>query len=142
MPAACCLLQAIAQNDRIAQLETEVIAASGVTRIEKLITLVDACIAEGRYDKAAEWAEEAEDFSKRLRRPDLRAVALNREGKAMVLGGKRKAAARFRQSNDLLRENGGSHNKNLALDNLEYLRQLAIKSGDKDDIVKVEEQIA
>lgn len=142
--ACCCLLPlaAIAQNDRIAQLETEVIAASGVTRIEKLITLVDACITEGRYDKAAEWAEEAEDFSKRLRRPDLRAVALNREGKAMVLGGKRKAAARFRQSNELLRENGGGHNKILALDNLEYLRQLAIKSGDKDDIVKVEEQIA
>ena len=132
---------ATAQSDRIAQLEREVIAASGVTRIEKLITLVDACIAEGRYDKAADWAEEAEDFSKRLRRPDLRAVALNREGKAMVLGGKRKAAARFRQSNELLRD-GGGHNKTLALDNLEYLRQLALKSGDAGDVVKVEEQIA
>jgi class 3 adenylate cyclase len=129
-----------AQNGRLEQLETEMLAASGPQRVEKLILLATTCIEIGQYDKAIDWAEEADDFSKRIRVPELRARALNLEGKAMVLAGKRKAAGRFDQSNDLLHR-GNSPNKNLMLDNLEQLKKIYLKAGDTKDLAEVELQI-
>jgi class 3 adenylate cyclase len=132
---------ASAQNDRIQQLEAEARAASGTDRVTKIIALTDAYIQAGNYDKAADWADEADDFAKRLRLPQLRAVALNRAGKAMMYAGKRKAAGKFEQSLEILRSSR-SGDKNLALDNLENLRQLAIRSGREKDLAEVEAQIA
>ncbi|MBK7939315.1 MAG: hypothetical protein IPJ82_20520 [Lewinellaceae bacterium] len=101
----------------------------------------DAYAEAGNYDKAADWAEEAGDFAKKLRLPALRATALNREGKAMMLGGKRKAAGRFEQSLEVLRSTA-SGDKTLAMDNLEHLRTLALRSGREKDIASVNDQIA
>ncbi len=137
---ACFFAQtAFAQN--IEQLEAEARAASGSDRVVKLIALTEACIAAGDYDKAIKWADEAADFAKKIKQPELRAKALNREGKAMVLGGKRKAAGKFEQSLNVLRD-ARSGDKALALDNLENLRQLAIRAGKEKDIAEVEAQIA
>ncbi len=131
----------IAQTDRIQQLEAEMRAASGADRVEKLIRLSEANFEAGNYDKAEDWAEEAGDFAKRLRLPALRATALNREGKAMMLNGKRKASGRFEQSLDVLRSIS-SGDKGLAMDNLENLRNLAQRAGKSKDIAEINEQIA
>ncbi|MCW5921195.1 MAG: hypothetical protein KIS77_02550 [Saprospiraceae bacterium] len=127
-----------AQN--IQQLEAEARAASGTDRVEKLIALAEALTQAGDYDNAIKWADEAADFAKKLKQSELRAKALNREGKAMMLSGKRKAAGRFEQSLDLLRSTR-SGNKALALDNLENMLALARKGGRSKDIADIEAQI-
>lgn len=130
-----------AQADRIQQMEADMRAASGADRVEKLIRLSEANLEAGNYDKAEDWAEEAGDFAKRLRLPALRAEALNREGRAMKLNGKRKAPGRFEQSLDILRSIG-SGDKSLAMDNLENLRDLALRAGKSKDLTEINEQIA
>jgi adenylate cyclase len=129
-----------AQADRFQQLETEMRAASGADRVEKLIQLSDAYLDAGQYDKAANWADEAGDFARKLRLQYQRAVALNREGKAMMLAGKKKAGNRFEQSLDILRSMD-SPDKNLALNNLVALRTLAQRTGKAKDIAEIEDQI-
>jgi len=130
---------AFSQN--IQQMEAEARAASGIDRVEKIIALTEAYIAAGDYDKAAEWADEAADFAKKIKQPELRAKALNREGKAMILGGKRKAAGRFELSLDILRSNRTA-DKQLMLDNLENLRQIALRAGREKEVADIEAQIA
>lgn len=130
---------AFAQN--LQQMEAEARAASGIDRVEKIIALTEAYIAAGDYDKAAEWADEAADFAKKIKQPELRAKALNREGKAMALGGKRKAAGRFELSLDILRSNRTA-DKQLMLDNLENLRQIALRAGREKEVADIEAQIA
>lgn len=129
-----------AQSTQLQDLENQVLGASGVNRVEKTVQLVDALIASGQYDKATDWADEASDFAKKIKAPEWRAIALNREGKAMILAGKRKAYGRFLQSYEVL-EDIGSSNKTLMLDNLSQLRQLAVKNGDNKDIAKIDEKI-
>ncbi|MBV6441246.1 MAG: hypothetical protein EPGJADBJ_02927 [Saprospiraceae bacterium] len=131
-----------AQSDRIQQLEAEVRGASGAARVEKLIELSNAYVHAGNYEKAEDTANEAADFARKIGQSMLRAVALNSEGKAMVLSGKRKAAGKFEQSLDILRDSR-SNNKSLMLDNLENLRQIAIRAGKKEkEIAGIEARIA
>ncbi len=130
-----------AQTDHLRQLEEQMIGASGTARVEKLIALADACIEVGQYDKAADWADEAESFAKKIRIPELRALAYNRYGRALALGGKRKAASKFESSLEILQDTK-SQNKALMLDNLENLKRLALRSGDKKDLAAAEAQIA
>lgn len=140
-PCLFALTALVAQTDRLRQLEEQMIASSGPTRVEKLIALTDACIEVGQYDKAADWADEAESFAKKVRAPELRALAYNRYGRALALGGKRKAAGKFEESLDILQDIK-SQNKALMLDNLENMKRLALRSGDKKDLAKAEAQIA
>ncbi len=138
-----------AQGPSLQQLEAEAKAASGVTQWEKMIGLSDAYLNAGNFEKAADWAGDAADLAKRLRAPDRRAVALNRQGKALLradkrgglFGNKDRAAPKFRQSADILRENGISNNT-LALDNLENLRTLAQRAGRNGDLAELDKQIA
>ncbi|HOY07927.1 MAG TPA: adenylate/guanylate cyclase domain-containing protein [Saprospiraceae bacterium] len=130
-----------AQSAKIQALEDQLRPAFGPGRVSLYIALSDACIEEGQFDKAADWAEEGADFARKIKQSDLRAVALNRQGKAMMLGGKRKAAGRFEASLDILRENGNT-NKTLVLDNLHNLRRLSERSGKAKDIALIDDQIA
>ena len=140
LPIAFCSFHSIfAQN--LQQMEADARAASGPDRVEKIIALTEAYTRAGNYDKAIEWADEAGDFARKIKQPELRARALNSEGKAMVLGGKRKAAGKFEQSLEILRDIR-SDNKQLALDNLESLRQIAQRSGKEKEIAAIELQIA
>ena len=135
------MLCAHAQSAKIQALEDQLRPAFGPGRVSLYIALADACMEEGQFDKAADWAEEGADFARKIKQSDLRAVALNRQGKAMMLGGKRKAAGRFEASLDILRENGNT-NKTLVLDNLQSLRRLAERSGKAKDIAVIDDQIA
>ena len=128
------------QTDQIQALEETLRGASNTGRVDVLLQLSDAYLKAGQADKAEDMAEEAADFARRIKKPELRAVALNREGKIMLTRGKKKAGAKFEQSLDILRDNKSS-NKTLALDNLENLRQLAIQAGRQKDLAMLEAQI-
>lgn len=142
-----CPLFLRAQTPKINQLEQELISASGALRAQKLIDLADANIEAGLFDRAADRAEEAEDLAKRLRLSDLRAAALNRQGKALArldkkgLFGKNRPAPRFQASNEILRETR-STNTALFVDNLENLRSLAEKAGKTQEIALLAAEIA
>lgn len=123
-------LSLIAQNTSIRSLEEQLTGASGVPRIELLIALADAHLAAGQAEKAIKAGEDAERLSDRLSQPEWRAVALNRIGHARVQGNKRRPNAPFEQSLRVLRQNN-IVNLALQLDNLEQLRQLALRAGDE-----------
>ncbi|MBK6931803.1 MAG: hypothetical protein IPH12_13450 [Saprospirales bacterium] len=82
-------LQLFSQSASIQQLETELRAASGIRRVETLLALSDAYLQTGDYEKAAEFAANATDLAGRIGRSDFKATALNREGKILVITGKR-----------------------------------------------------
>lgn len=130
-----------AQTDNIRLLESQLRGAEAAKRVEILIALADAHMYAGQYPQALKHADEAGDLAGRLRLSELRANALNREGKAMMLGGKRKAAGEFEQSLKILRDTRSS-NKTLALDNLDNLRTLAQRAGKEREVVALDEQIA
>ena len=130
-----------AQADKIRQLESQLEGAKDARRIELLIALADANLYAGVYDNAFKHADDAGDLAGKLKLPELRANALNREGKALMLGGKRKAAAQFEQSIKILRESR-SNNQTLILDNLENLRTIAQRAGKDRELARLDEQIA
>lgn len=130
-----------AYSQNFQQLEAEARAASGTERVEKIISLANSYLQAGNYDKAEEWADEAADFARKIKQPELRARALHLEGKAMVFGGKRKAGGKFEQSLEILRDIR-SGDKQLALENLEQLKQIAQRAGKQKDIAEVDLQIA
>lgn len=130
----------IAQNNTLQDMENAALGAWGANRVEKTLQYTEALLTAGQYDKAIVWAEEAADFAKKIREPKLRAIALNRQGKAMMLAGKRKAAGRFEQSNDILTELGNPLPA-LMQENLGHLRQLALRDGDKRELAKIDARI-
>ncbi len=130
-----------AQAEKARQLEEQLRGAEGSKRIEILIALADANLYAGEYAKAIENADDAGDLATKFKLHELRANALNREGKAMMFSGKRKAAAQFEQSLKILRDTR-STNKTLALDNLDNLRSLAQRAGREREVQGFDEQIA
>jgi class 3 adenylate cyclase len=130
-----------AYSQNFQQMEADARAASGIERVEKILSLTNTYLQAGNYEKAEEWADEAADFARKIKQPELRARALHLEGKAMVYGGKRKAGGKFEQSLEILRDIR-SGDKQLALENLEQLKQIAQRAGKQKDIAEVELQIA
>ncbi len=110
-------------------------------RAEILLALADANLYAGEYEKAIENADEAGKLASNLKLPELRANALNREGKALMFIGKRKAGAQFEQSLKVLKDSR-SDNKTLALDNLNNLRTLAERAGRERVVRELDEKIA
>jgi class 3 adenylate cyclase len=129
-----------AQNDRLKELENEAIGAYGIQRLEKGTLYIDALIANGNYEAAEEWAEDMEQVARKLRLPRWRAIALNRQGKAMVLAGKRKATARLLKSNEILEEEG-QPDRNILLENMALLRQLALHNGKIEEVAEIDARI-
>ncbi|MCB0524445.1 MAG: hypothetical protein KDC86_07970, partial [Saprospiraceae bacterium] len=106
------------QIQQIEHLEQDLRGTSGTKRVNILLSLTDAYMLAGELGKAEKSAEDAGDLARRLKSQDLRALALNKEGKVMVARGKRKSGSKFEQSLDILRDIK-STDKALALDNLE-----------------------
>lgn len=129
-----------AQAEKVQQLESQLRGAEGARRIELLIAIADAHLYAGDYTNALKNADEAGDLAVKLKLPESRANALNREGKALMFSGKRKAATEFEQSLKILRD-ARSSNKTLALDNLENLKTLAQKGGRTKELDNIEAQI-
>ncbi len=130
-----------AQAEKVRQLEEQLRGAEGAKRVELLIALADANLYAGDYPKAIQNADDAGDLAAKLKMPEFRANALNREGKAMMFSGKRKAADQFEQSNKILRDSR-SGNNTLMLDNLDHLRTLAQRAGRDRELKELDEQIA
>ena len=130
-----------AQNEGIKALEERLVSASGYGRAGILIALSEANYQAGQLDKAADWAEEGEEFCKKIKQPALRAVALNRQGKAMLAAGKRKSAGKFEQSMAVLRDIGVP-DKTLAFDNLNHLHRIAEAAGQEKEAMRLEGEIA
>lgn len=95
----------------------------------------------GDYKNAQKAAGQAESLANKLNRADLQANALNREGKAMMLSGKRRSDRKFEQSLKVLRS-AGSTDKALALDNLSNLRLLAQQADNEKEIIALDAQIS
>jgi len=136
----------LSQNARVQQLEQEIAKASGLEKVEKSIALSDTYLAMGEYKKAVEIAEDAEENARKSGSIEWRATALNRQGKALMLNGKKgffgrePAAPKFIKSNEILRSSGAG-NKSLILDNLIQLRIIAEKRGRTEEIQELEAQI-
>ena len=130
-----------AQTEKVRQLEDQLRGAEAAKRVEILIALADANLYAGDYAKAINNADEAGNLAAKLNLPELRANALNREGKAIMFSGKRKAAGKFEQSLKILRDSR-SGNKTLILDNLDNLRTLAQRAGRDREMQSLDEQIA
>ncbi len=131
----------LAQVDPIRSLEDQITTASGEHRVELLIALADACLGAGQHDKALKASEHAEQLSSKLHLEEWRAVALNREGRARLLGGKRRAATSFERSLKILRQ-ANINNNALILDNLEQLYQIALRAGNEREAALWAAQIA
>ncbi len=150
LAASACLfvsVRSFAQSADIQQLETELRAASGSRRVEVFLALSDAYAQAGDYDKALTYAEDASNLSSRIKRYDLQATSLNREGRVLAVKGKKGlfgkdlAASKFRESNTLLQKKARP-NKSLLLENLEQMRVLAVRNNRKDEIADIDAQIA
>lgn len=139
-------LSPIASGQNLSQLEAEARAANGREQVDKYLSLSDAQLQAGDFSAAADAAEEAADAAKKLGLPALRALALNREGRAMARAGKRnifgkdRAAPKFQQSIDILQRMPNA-DPGLLLDNLENLRTLALRSGRESAVAEYDAQI-
>ncbi|MFN0016228.1 MAG: adenylate/guanylate cyclase domain-containing protein [Saprospiraceae bacterium] len=138
--------QTFAQETTVQELETTLRSAAGPRRVEVLLDLANAHIQSGDYDKALGYAEDATSLADRIKRNDLRAISLHREGKILAMRGKKglfakDPASRFRDSNKAL-EKAGNPNRSLMLENLELLRDLAIRNNRKSELAEIEAQIA
>jgi class 3 adenylate cyclase len=137
----------LAQSNTIQDLESKLRSVAGVERIETFIALADAYIQAGDYDKAQKYAEAGTDLAQRMQRSNYEAISLNREGKILAITGKRglfgkdRAAAKFRESNQLLKKRKRP-NKDLFIDNLTALRNQAQKYGREDELLEIDEQLA
>ncbi|MBL7826554.1 MAG: adenylate/guanylate cyclase domain-containing protein [Saprospiraceae bacterium] len=136
-----CTLVLSAQSDKIKQMESNLRDLSGPGRVQLLLSLSDAYLKEGRPEKAEAYAEDAGNFARKIKEPELRAIALNKEGKIMLQTGKKKAGSKFEESLDLLVKTGASNNA-LALDNLEQLLSLAQKAGREKEVLTINAKIA
>ncbi|MEZ4943708.1 MAG: adenylate/guanylate cyclase domain-containing protein [Saprospiraceae bacterium] len=134
------------QSAEIQDLETKLRSVAGVERIETFVALSEAYLATGDHDKALKHAEDGTDLAQRMRRNNYLAITLNQEGKILAITGKRglfgkdRAAAKFRESNQVLKKMNRP-NKQLFLDNLESLRALAEKYNRKDELAEIEMEI-
>jgi len=149
LAAAACLLlplNARSQGADIPELETALRSASGPQRVEVLLALSNAHAQSGNYDKALEYAEDATSLADRIQRNDLKALSLSREGKVLLARGKKgflakDPASRFRDSNKILGKSGNS-DKTLLLDNLDQLRNIAVRNNRSGEIADIDAQIA
>jgi class 3 adenylate cyclase len=144
----CCFsafVPLIGQNARVQQLEQEIAQSSGSEKLEKSIALVDVLLAANEFAKAQALAEETGSDARQSKMTELYAIALNREGMALMSIGKKgflgrdRAAPKFIKSNELLR---GSGNKSLQLDNLQRLRMLAERRGRTEELAQIDAQIS
>ncbi|MEQ1746198.1 MAG: adenylate/guanylate cyclase domain-containing protein [Saprospiraceae bacterium] len=149
LAAAGCLFfsgKTIAQEATVQELETTLRSAAGPRRVEVLLELANAHSQSGDYDKALGYAEDATNLADRIKRHDLRATSLHREGKILALRGKKglfakDPASRFRDSNKAL-DKAGNPNRSLMIENLEQLRELAVRNNRKSELADIEAQIA
>ncbi|MBL7798574.1 MAG: adenylate/guanylate cyclase domain-containing protein [Saprospiraceae bacterium] len=139
-------LHTYSQSTDISELETALRSAAGPQRVEVLLALTNAHLQAGDYDKALEYAENATSLAERIKRNDLKALSLSREGKVLMLRGKKglfakDPASRLRESNKILGKSGNS-DKTLLLENLEQLRALAVRNNRNSEVADIDAQIA
>ena len=109
-------------------------------QIKKLILMTDTLRQLGKNDRALTLAEEAEKAAKKSKNVELQAMALNRQGKALMALNKR-SESKFEKSNQLLNDIG-SRNTPLILDNLNELRLIAVQKGDKKALASIDYNIS
>lgn len=109
-------------------------------QIKKLILMTDTLRQLGKNDRALTLAEEAEKAAKKSRNIELQAMALNRQGKALIALNKR-ADQKFEKSNQLLND-AGTVNHPLILDNLNELRLIAVQKNDKKALASIDYNIS
>ncbi|MFQ5448364.1 MAG: adenylate/guanylate cyclase domain-containing protein [Saprospiraceae bacterium] len=131
-----------AQTGRITSLEKSLAGKSGLELVKDYRQLSEWYFEEGLYKRAAERARQAFGEAKKMGWNQEMALALNREGKALVkIPGRRntfknKAFKSFMQSNSLTRD------KDLRLGNLHQLKALATALGREKELQAIIRDIA
>ncbi len=108
-------------------------------QILKLIKVADTLRTRGNFQRSLELAEEAEKSAKKLKNLELQAMALNRQGKALM-GLNKKADSKFEKSNEYLIKLPNK-NQELILDNFNQLRALAVARGNKKEVADIDYNI-
>jgi class 3 adenylate cyclase len=126
-----------AQQNSLTEMEASLSNVFGSARVEILLQIADEYAKQGKLEKAESKAEDAADYARKIKNNDLRALSLNRIGKIMQMGGKKKAFSKFEQSFNLLIDTK-SKNAALLADNLENLRKIAQKTGRLDEMPEFE----
>jgi adenylate cyclase len=129
----------VAQTTKVQQIELELKGTTGSERYQVLMRLADAATATGEYEKAADWADEAENVARKLKDHAWRANAYHKSGLAFLQGERQgvfkrtRSADRFESSFKLLVEHNSKDTK-LILANLELLKANAVSKRNNADI--------
>ena len=134
-----------AQSNKIESLKEELKTLDSIKFIEKAIILSDEYYKQGKYQGASGAATHAYRVAKEIDTKEGMAIALNREGKAMLRQKKRKGtradiALKFMDSNDLL-DQAKSTNDALRVNNLKHLKKIAQQLNRTKDFNDLEKQI-
>ena len=134
-----------AQSNEIESLREELKTLEGTAFVEKAILLSDEYYKQGKYRGAGEAAVHAYRVAKEIDDKEAMAMALNREGKAMLRQKNRRGkntniALKFMDSNKLL-EQAASTNDALRLNNLKHLKRMAQQLNRTKDFNDLEKQI-
>ena len=105
-------------------------------QILKLLKVADTLRARGNFQRSLELSEEAEKSAKNLKNLELQAMALNRQGKALM-GLNKKADSKFEKSNEYLIKLPNK-NQELILDNFNQLRAIALARGNKKEVADID----
>lgn len=131
-----------AQSAQIRQLEIEVHQSKGVDRVQKLIRLSEMFLKEGYVREAIDMAQNAQREAAQISRMDLKAIALNKEAKAVFLEGgtgRKRAEKLVRES---LKTLPVGVEDALRLENLELLRKHAQATGNTKEAADLSAEIA
>ena len=134
------LLQA--QSDRIKNLEKVLSQQSGEDYLRNALTLSEWYFTEGFFEKSADRADDAYRAAKKLNLNNYMALALNQRGKALVKTPNKRNSLKNKAFKCFEESNGLTTDAVLRMDNLQYMKDLAMLLDKRKDLNKILNDIA
>jgi adenylate cyclase len=132
-----------AQTNEIEALKSELATAVGKERVEKMILLSELYQQQSDATRAIAYASRAFELAKLENRKALMALALNREGRALLMEDSPKSSAQAeRKFQESLRLIGNSGDKTLKLENFNHLLVIAENSAEASKAIEIKKKIA
>jgi adenylate cyclase len=131
-----------AQPARITSLEKSLDGKPGVELVKDYRQLSEWYFKDGNFELAAERARQAYDEAKKIGWNHEMALALNREGKALMKIPSRRNTSKNKAFKSFMESNTLTRNKDLRLDNLNQLKALATMLGKRKEFQAIVRDIA